>query len=259
MVKKFTTNGSEIKRRRNDNLNDMPQKLLAQKCGISEKTVQRIENANYPISLTLLHKMGTALGAKIDEIAYGVGRPTLVGKQDRTSVHSHTPGPASLPETTVIPRHTTSRLDPVLTAQALYELAQGSQEIIPHVLIDVPATQMAIIYECLTLLKAVSDRQWFLDDAPVAADAHDTAEFPDISRRTRLAELFVLIKGHDIRLVAEREIYHNPGVSPRLEGLDFCFQLLVGFAPPRAEYEEEYVTVPFDAGREVVLPSESIC
>jgi hypothetical protein len=127
-------------------------------------------------------------------------------------------------------------------------------EIVPHVLVDSAPAQMAMIEECLGILKAVSNRAWSCG-RPVAPDTHDAADFPEASRRTRLAELFVLLKGHDIRIAAGSEIYHYPpGATPWLEGQTFCNHLVVAFAPPRGEYEEEQVTVPFDGGRELVLP-----
>ncbi|HEV2878453.1 MAG TPA: hypothetical protein VGW96_02630, partial [Candidatus Eremiobacteraceae bacterium] len=70
-----------------------------------------------------------------------------------------------------------------------------------------------------------------------------------------LAEICVLLKGHDIRVVANSEIYHYPlGATPWLEGQNTCNHLIVAFAPPRGEHEEISLTVPFDAGRELFLP-----
>src|SRR5271155_5833685 len=96
------------------------------------------------------------------------------------------------------------------------------------------------------------------------SDAHDDADFPEVSRRRRLAELFVLLKGHDIRIVANSEHYEYPLGATPLEGrCTFdrlrlteamtswprwqvsAYHLVVAFAPPRGEYEEDQVTVPF--------------
>jgi len=257
MVKKFTANGARIKELRTGSLVPLPQKVFSENCGISERQLRRIENNNQSIELSLLQRIATVLKVGVGEITYGAQRPTLV-------IHKGAIAPPPRlqqtrdPETIVIPRHTTAHLRPILTAQALYESARDTMEIVPHLLVDMTAAQMAMIHECLALLKAVSDRQWSHGE-PLQADAHDSAPFPEVSRRARLAELFVLIKGNDIRIVAERETYHYPtGVRPWLAGEKFCFQLIIGFAPPRGEYEEEYVVVPFDAGREVVLPSKVI-
>jgi hypothetical protein len=115
---------------------------------------------------------------------------------------------------------------------------------------------MAMIKECLAVLKAVSDRR-LSRGASVPADAHDDADFPGISRRCRLTELFVLLKGHDIRIVAEQEEYrYPPGAIPWLPGQKFCFQLIIGFAAPCGEYSEEGVTVPFDGGCDITLSSK---
>jgi hypothetical protein len=117
---------------------------------------------------------------------------------------------------------------------------------------------MDMIEECLEILKVISDQEWSCG-RPVASDAHDSADFPETSRRRRLAELFVLLKGHDIRILAETESYrYPPGATPWLEGESTCWHLVVAFAPPRGEYEEERVTVPFDRGREFVLPYKPI-
>jgi len=201
----------------------------------------------------VLQRIAKELDIGLDEIAFGTRGPMLVTQSKGVAPSSDS---AMLkPKLTVIPRYGTASLPAVSTAQALYELAEGSMEVIPHVLVDVPAAQMAMIKECLALLKAVSDRQWSCG-APVTADVHDADDFPEIARRTRLAELFVLLKGHDIRVVAEREDYHYPpGAKPWLEGQSRCFQLIVAFAPPRGEYDEESVSVPFDQGREIVLSS----
>jgi hypothetical protein len=124
--------------------------------------------------------------------------------------------------------------------------------------VDAGPAEMEMIEECLEILKVISDQAWFRG-RPVASDAHDDADFPEVSRCRRLAELLVLLKGHDIRILAESKIYHYPlGSKPWLEGWDFHEHLLVAFAPPRGEYEEEWVTVPFDRGRESVLPYKPI-
>jgi hypothetical protein len=95
-------------------------------------------------------------------------------------------------------------------------------EIVPHVLVDAAPAQMEMIEECLKILRTISDQQWSFQ-SPVASDAYDSADFPEANRRRRLAELFVLLKGHDIRIVAESEIYHYPpGATPWLEGQSTC-------------------------------------
>ena len=161
-------------------------------------------------------------------------------------------------ETTASPRYTTTTLSPVPSAQALYEMAVRNMAIIPHVLVDAPSKEMEMIKECLALLKTVSDRQWSRGTL-VPADSHDDADFPEVSRRCRLGELFVLLKGHDIRIAACSEIYYYPpGAVPRLSGQKFCFQLVVGFAPPRGEFDEETVSLPFDGGCDHTSPSEPI-
>jgi transcriptional regulator with XRE-family HTH domain len=256
MPKKFIANGARIKELRANSMTPLPQKLFAERCRISERQLRRIENDNQRIELSQLQRIATELRVGIEEIAFGTQGPVLVTPQGKAEASSVTARPE--PETTIIPRHTTTHLRPVATAQALYELARDSMEVIPLVLVDAPAAQMAMIKECLALLKAVSDHRWSCG-APVPGDVHDSADFPEINRRTRLAELFVLIKGHDIRIVAEREIYQYPaGARPWLEGQKTCFQVVVGFAAPRGEYDEEYVVVPFDAGSEVVLPWKPI-
>jgi transcriptional regulator with XRE-family HTH domain len=248
MVRKVAANGTRIKELRTHSSSELPQKKLAKLCGISERQLRRIENENLPVSTAVLRQLALHLNAGVDQIAFSVQGPSLVAQQDSVA----TPSKTVANEPRIIPRHTTTHLKPVSTAQALYDLAEGSMEVVPHLLLDAPAAQMAMIEECLSLLKAVSDRKWSL--GPVPADVHDSADFPEISRRTRLTELFVLLKGHDIRIVAESEIYtYPPGAQPWLEGEKFCFQLVVAFAPPRGEYDEAHVVVPFDAGREFVL------
>ncbi len=258
MVKKVTPNGTRIKELRTNSLVERPQKQFAKQCGISERHLRRIENENWVTPVPVLQRIAKELAIGLQEIAFGTHGPMLVTqtKGVATSLDAATPEPGI----TVIPRYGTASLPAVSTAQMLYELAESSQGVIPHVLVDAPPAQLAMIKECLTLLKAVSDRQWLRScGALMAADVHDSDDFPEISRRTRLAELFVLLKGHDIRVVAERETYHYPaGAKPWLKGQSFCFQLIIAFASPRGEYEEESVTVPFDQGREIVLSSEPL-
>ena len=92
-----------------------------------------------------------------------------------------------------------------------------------------------------------------------APDAYDGVDFPGASRRRRLAELFVHLKGHDIRIVAASEIYrYPPGERPWTDDQDMCFQAVVGFAPPRAGCDEEDVAVSYDGGRDVVLPDKPL-
>ena len=157
-----------------------------------------------------------------------------------------------------VPRYTTVGLSPVTAPQELYKLAEDSMEIVPHVLVDAPPAQMTMIEECLSLLNAVSQRRWSCR-GPVTPDAHDETDFPDISRRRRLTDLFVQLKGHDIRIVASRETYsYPPGETPLLAGIGVCEQLVIAFAPPRGEYEEASVSVPFDGGRDFEVPRKSL-
>jgi transcriptional regulator with XRE-family HTH domain len=227
---------------------ELPQKKLADQCRISERQLRRIENGKMPVPLPTLVRIASSLEVSVDEIAFGASGPMLVPS-------SSDPAPPLPPELIHIPRHTTVSLAPVIGAQALYELAEGSMELVPHVLVEAAPAQMAMIEECLSLLKAVSERKWSCG-LPVASDEHDdAADFPEASRRRRLAELFVLLKGHDIRIVASREIYHYPpDATPWLNGERTCFQLVIGFAPPRGEYDEERVTVHFDGGRDITVP-----
>jgi len=252
VVKKAIANGTRIKQLRNDSLYELPQKTFAARCRVSERHLRRIENENQLVPMPLLHRIAKELTVSVEEIAFSTRGPRLVGNDER----SVAPTSAVTSESEIIPRHTTIGLLPISTAQSLYELAEGSMEIIPHILVDVPSLIMAMIKECLSLLKATSDRRWSCG-APVKPDVYDDSDFPEINRRTRLAELFVLIKGHDVRIVAERETYLYPaGAQPWLKGQDSCFHLVLGFAPPRGEYEDESVSVPFDQGREIILPSE---
>lgn len=252
MVKRATANGARIKELRLNSLTELPQKRFAERCQISERHLRRIENENPSVPMPVLQRIAQGLGVGVDDIAYGMQGPELVRKQDNADAPL-VAAPAR-PETIFIPRYRTTSLSPIANAQALYELAENSMAVIPHVLVDAPSSEMVMIKECLSLLKAVSDRRWSLGSPP-PTDAHDDADFPEVSRRSRLAELFVLIKGHDIRIVAGREDYrYPPGATPWLVGQTFCFQLIIGFAPPRGEYEEESVAVPFDGGTDITLP-----
>lgn len=250
MVMKLRANGSRIRELRTDGLSELPQKTLAAQCGISERQLRRLERENLSAPLPVLQTIAKVLGVTVKDIAFAVPGPRLVSGNTSPVATART----DQPEFVHIPRHTTTSLTPIAGAQALYEMAKSSMEIVPHVLVDAAPAQMGMIEECLEILKAISEGAWSCG-RPVAPDAHDEVDFPEASRRRRLAEIFVLLKGHDIRIVADSEIYHYPsGATPWLEGQSFCNHLVVAFAPRRGEYEEERITVPFDGGRDLVLP-----
>jgi transcriptional regulator with XRE-family HTH domain len=250
MVMRLMANGARIKELRTGGTAELPQKTLAGLCGISERQLRRMENKNVAAKLPVFERLASALGVAVGDISIGLRGPQLISGEKK-------PAPET-PEIMHLPRHTTASLPPVVSAQSLYELAKSSMEVVPHVLVDAGPAEMEMIEECLEILKVISDQAWFRG-RPVASDAHDDADFPEVSRCRRLAELLVLLKGHDIRILAESKIYHYPlGSKPWLEGWDFHEHLLVAFAPPRGEYEEEWVTVPFDRGRESVLPYKPI-
>jgi transcriptional regulator with XRE-family HTH domain len=259
MVMKLTPNGQKIKGLRTGQKIELPRKTLAAQCGISERQLQRIENENLVVGFPTLNRLADKLGVAIEDIvssAHGATAPSAVDLS--TSPARKTERASSEPETIQIPRHTTTGLAPVASAQALYELAEWSMEIKPHMLADAAPAQMTMIEECLSLLKVVSKQRWSCGK-PVPPDAHDGTDFPEMSCRKRLAELFVLIKGHDIRILANREMYrYPPDETPWLEGQSICWHLVIAFAPPRGEYEEETVSVPFDGGCDIVLPYKPI-
>jgi transcriptional regulator with XRE-family HTH domain len=250
MVMRLVANGARIKELRTGGTAELPQKTLAARCGISERQLRRMENKNAVTKLPVLERVAKELGVGVGDISYGIGGPQLVLSEKK-------PAPET-PEIMHLPRHTTASLPPVVSAQSLYELAKSSMKVVPHVLADAGQAEMEMIEEFLEILKVISDQEWSYG-RPVASDAHDGNDFPEVSRRRRLAELFVLLKGHDIRILAETAICDYPtGKKHWLEAWHSQEHLLVAFAPPRGEYEEERVTVPFDRGRELVLPYKPI-
>lgn len=255
MVMRLAANGRRIKELRTGGTAELPQKTLAARCGISERQLRRMENENALTKLPVLERVARELGVGVSDISFGFRGPQLVSGEEPPALAAAVGGE---PETMHLPRHTTASLPPVVSSRELYELAQASMEILPHVLVDAGPAEMEIIEESLEILKVISDQEWSCG-RPIASDAHDAADFPETSRLRRLAELFVLIKGHDIRILASSEIYHYPPGSDALaRGRTTCNQLVVTFAPPRGEYEEERITVPFDRGREFLLPYKPI-
>jgi DNA-binding XRE family transcriptional regulator len=252
MTMRLTPNGARIKELRTRCATELPQKKLADLCNISERQLRRIENENVEVISPTAERIAKALKVTVEDIVFSAGWPKLVQevKEPPSSIIE-----TVCPETISIPRYTTAGLAPVSGAQELYGLAEGNMEIVPHVLVDCPPAQMAMIEECLSLLKGISLRRWSGGKA-IAPDVHDGADFPETSRLRRLAELFVLLKGHDVRIVAAGTmIYHYPpGATAWLKGERTSFQLVIAFAPPRGEYEESTVAVPFDGGRDLVLP-----
>src|ERR1700756_3783609 len=155
-----------------------------------------MENKNVAVKLPVLERLASALGVAVDDISYGLRGPQLISGEKK-------PAPET-PEIIHLPRHTTESLPPVVSAQSLYELAKSSMEVVPHVLVDAGPAEMEMIEECLEILKVISHQAWFRGH-PVASDAHDDADFPEVSRCRRLAELLVLLKGHDIRILGEEK------------------------------------------------------
>lgn len=255
MAMKVAVNGARIKTLRAEAADELPQKKLAALCGISERQLRRIENGNLAVSKSVLRQLAAHLKVEMPEIAFGLdgsqlapsqknSQTALTKEEDSAEIH--------------IPRHTTTFLGPVPGAHALYDMAANCQQIVPHVLVDAAPAQMEMIEECLDLLNAISRRKWSAGE-PIPPDAYDATAFPEMARRKRLSELFVLLKGHDIRIVADQLIYDYPaGEDPWLPGQRFCFQLVIAFAPPRGQYEEDSLTVPFDGGRDQVLPRKPI-
>jgi len=273
MTIRLAVNGARIKELRAGGTAELPQKTLAGQCGISERQLRRMENENLGTKLPVLKRLAKALGVAVEDISFGWRGPELVLGEKTPALAASA---VEEPEPIHLPRHTTASLAPVIGAQALYELAKHSMEIVPHVLVDVAPAQMGMIEECLEILKVISDQEWSCG-YPVASDAHDDADFPEASRRRRLAELFVLIKGHDIRIMASEEHYeYRIGTTPQEGRCTFdrlrlteamtswprcaasSYRLVVAFAPPRGEYEDDQVIVPFDRGCEKVLPYEPI-
>lgn len=250
MAMKVAANGERIRALRNMSPTELPQKVLATQCQISERQLRRIENENLKVSLPVLQRLAGRFGVDITEIAFGLVGPQLVSGRNSTGKRAAVDD--DLGETN-IPRHRTALLAPISSARELYSRAADCQQIVPHVLVETGPAQLTMIQECLGILSAVSHRKWSL--GPITPDRHDDDEFPDLAREKRLAELFVLLKGHDIRIVADQVIYDYPDEeTPWLQGQRFCFQFVVAFVPPRGQYEEDTVTVPFDGGRDHVLP-----
>lgn len=255
MARLLTPNGPRIKELRTDALVELPQKRFAEQCNISERQLRRIENANLPTKVSILCRFAEILQVSVEEIAFSAGGPRIVSDVRGADPTLLTEEPKFIK----YPRHTSTHLDTVAGAQALYELAERNMEIIHHIKVEAAPVQIAMIEECLSLLKTISRREWScrVQGVQVESDHHDSTDFPEVSRRRRLAELFMLLKSHDIRIVANSEIYYYPeGATPWCDGEKTCFQLVIAFVPPLRVNEDETVTVPFDGGRDILLPSK---
>ena len=249
MVKRMRVNGQRVKQLRTGGPAEVPQKALAPRCGMSERKLRRVENENLPITLAEAKAVARALNVGVEEILFST--PFAIVPSREAAADLVETGPGSV----LYPRHTTIRLSPVAGAGALHDMAEAAMQIVPHVMVDAAPAQMAAIEECLSLLKAVSRRKWSCGD-PVPRDAHDGVDFPGASRRRRLAELFVHLKGHDIRIVAASEIYrYPPGERPWTDDQDMCFQAVVGFAPPRGSTTKRTSLFPTTAGGTSCCPT----
>jgi DNA-binding XRE family transcriptional regulator len=182
MVKKITPNGKRIKELRTNHAIEFPQLRFAHSCNISERTLRRIENENLAVPAPLLLKIAKTLRTFIEDITLNLSDSKATLQPDEsTMLTSTTPNKEKV---IFITRYTNIILGPIST-QRLCELAEICPDIIPHILVDAPPAQMAMIKEYLELLKAISDRKGSFDEAAIA-DVHDDADFPEVSRRGRL-------------------------------------------------------------------------
>lgn len=248
----LTPNGRRIRELRRNRERGSTQKELEHSTGISERALRRIENENRPTRIESLRRLAAALGVPLDDIVFAAGgQPRLASTTGE--VVTDPSKERSDPEFIDIPRHDTALLKPMKTVQQLYEEVGHAQEIVPHLLAQADAERLALVEELLGILKTLMMHQWSVLGSP-PPDAHDEAEFPDLSRQRRMAELMVLLKGNDIRVCAETHFkYYQPGETPWLPGEKWITQIHIAFAPP-AEYGEENVSVPVDHGKDIRLP-----
>jgi transcriptional regulator with XRE-family HTH domain len=169
---RLVVNGARIKELRTGGMVELPQKTLSGQCGISERQLRRVENKNLATTLPVLERLAKALGVAVEDISFGLRGPQLVSGEKTPALAA---AAVDEPETMHFPRYTKASLAPVAGAQALYELAKGSMEIVPHLLVDAAPAQMEMVEECLEILKVISDQQWCCG-CPVASDAHDGAD-----------------------------------------------------------------------------------
>jgi transcriptional regulator with XRE-family HTH domain len=249
----LTPRGQRIKQLRERRETEYRQKTIAAKARISVRTLRRIENENKLSRVEDLRRLAAALDTTLDDIAFATDRPRLVSDQPEKSVGVRSE--ESHPGFIEISRYSTTYLRTVKGAQDLCEQAGFGQEIVPYILVQADAERLALIEELLSLLKAMVLRKWQIL-GPAALDRYDRCEFPEASRLKRLAELLVLLKGNDIRVVADTHMKHyQDGEAPWLPGEKYYTQLIVGFAPP-VEYGQESIEVPVDHGRDLKIPTK---
>jgi transcriptional regulator with XRE-family HTH domain len=255
MAMMFVPKGEHIKNLRENRETGYLQKTIAGKTGISERRLRRIENENIMTKAEDLRRLAAALDTTLDDISFAPEAPSHLAIRNGESALSTTS--EELSEFKKVPRHGTHFLRPVRGAADLYDEAGYAQEIVPHILVEPDPERFALIEELLSLLQGIMLRQWH-SLGPATPDCYDDLEFPDIGRQKRISELLVLLKGNDIRVVADTHMkYYQDRETPWLEGQKYYTQLLIGFAPPD-EYGEETVVVPVDHGKDLKIPRKPI-
>ena len=254
MPRILTPDGAKIKEIRNDREAGYKQWEVAEKAGLSVRTLRRIENENRPVKEAALRRLAGTLGVPLDVIALSTGTPRLVHQ----AAGDESPGPAGNEGGTTIPRYDTTYLHPLEGgAQELVRLAEAAQEIVPHIMVDADPERFALIEELLLMLNRISTRKWS-GAGPRVPDSYDEMPFPEAGRFKRLAELLVLLKGNDILVCADTHIRYVPeGDVPRVGDCPCYFQLLVAFILPD-EHGDHMAEVPIDHGRDIRLQREPV-
>jgi hypothetical protein len=81
MVMRLVANGPRIKELRTGARTELPQKMLAGQCGISERQLRRMENENVATKLPVLERLAKELSVAVDDISFGLRGPQRVSDE----------------------------------------------------------------------------------------------------------------------------------------------------------------------------------
>lgn len=241
-MKKFTPNGTRIKKLREQRESGSLQKEMAHAVRISERMLRSIENKNAAVAITTLDMIADYLGVPRDQIAFAIDAPKLVPSQDTIDHFVD-----YLFRDQVIPRFDKDLAYATMDEGKLIHDASHSEDL--TVQIDVQFTGETSEYaeELIRLLTARtrSKRDWCAKVFP--AD--------EIAFARRVRQLLVLLKGNDVWLYYTRHMRHLPerlDLPPSDEVGDTKDRVAIVFGPP-GEYGEESVKVDVDNGQPYFL------
>lgn len=240
-MRRIRIDGAKVKGLRQDRMRGSMQKELAHEIGISERKLRAIENRNALVGADIAERLARALSVALPELLLAAE----IGPPQPSTVSAVPSAPVLHRE--ILPRLDTTYASVVRDEAALFEMANGYQVIVSHILTPLAAEPSAYAEELLTILRSLT---W---EHRSPLEPMDGLE--EVAERRRIRELLVLLKGNDVWVYADTNFKTLPEsfeVQPKSSPREYETQVIVAFGPP-GEYGEMSVKVPIDHGQPIVL------